>query len=97
MHFILNAPRAETLILNLRDYPAWHISRTGEDMQVTPIQQRLKRPDGLIAIPVPAGLSVIDIRYAHTVDQTSGDTITLLGFVLFLLALRSSAGNQGQL
>jgi hypothetical protein len=95
MHFILTAPRAEILILNLRDYPAWHIARTGEDMQVTPINQHFKRPDGLIAIPVPAGLSVIDIRYAHTADQTIGDAITLLGFVLFLFALRAGTSNRG--
>ncbi len=94
MHLSVTAPLAEALILNLRDYPAWGITRTNEETEVTPVSQRLKRPDGLIAIPIPAGPSVIDIRYSHTFDQTLGDAITLLALVLFLLALRARPQEQ---
>jgi hypothetical protein len=94
MHLSVTAPLAEDLILNLRDYPSWRISRTSEDIAVSPVNQRLKRPDGLIAIPIPAGPSTIDIRYAHTLDQTLGDSITLLSLVLLLLALRIRPGEQ---
>jgi hypothetical protein len=82
-HFTLTAPHPEILILNLRDYPAWRIALNG-----APSPSRVQRPDGLIAIPVPAGANTIDIRYAHTLDQTFGDGITLIAVPIFLLTLR---------
>ncbi|MGA1981131.1 MAG: hypothetical protein ABSG84_01550 [Acidobacteriaceae bacterium] len=88
MHVVLTAPRAEDLILNLRDYPAWRITLNGA---LDPT--RARRPDGLIAIPIPAGASTIDIRYAHTLDQTLGDAITLLA--LLFLILRAKFQNPG--
>jgi len=88
MHFAVIAPRPEELILNLRDYPAWRITRVSEDMEVTPVTTRDPRPDGLIAIPIPAGLSIIDIRYTRMPDQTIGDTISLLALPIFLFTLR---------
>ena len=84
MHFSVAVPHAEDLILNLRDYPAWHVSLNGE---IDPVRNH--RNDGLIAIPVPAGSSTIDIRYVHTLDQTIGDGITLLAFAAFLFTLRT--------
>ena len=83
-HFSLTAPRPEYLILNLRDYPAWRITLNG-----APAPQRLHRPDGLIALPIPAGASTLAIAYANTPDQTLGDAITLLALPLLLLTLRS--------
>jgi hypothetical protein len=44
------------------------------------VAKRLKRKDGLIAIPLPAGPAHIEIRYAMLSDQK-------LGYVLSLLAL----------
>jgi hypothetical protein len=81
MHFNVAAPRAEDLILNLRDYPAWRISLNGA---VDPVRER--RNDGLIAVPVPAGTSAIDIRYAHTRDETIGNATSLFALALFLIA-----------
>ncbi len=72
-HFEVTQPSPAYLIVNLRDYPAWHITRNG-----SPITTRAKRPDGLIAIPIPAGLSIIDITYTSSADQTIGIIITLL-------------------
>jgi hypothetical protein len=84
-HFDLTAPRAEDLILNLRQYPAWRISRDG--VFVAPSEYG-DRADGLIAIPVPAGSSRIDIRYAQTLDQTLGDAVSLVALALFVFLLR---------
>jgi hypothetical protein len=89
MHLTITASRAEDLILNLRDYPAWHITLNG-----LADRSRAPRPDGLIAVPIPAGPSTIDIRYAHTVDQTIGDTTTLVAFIFFLFTLRSSKAKE---
>jgi hypothetical protein len=83
MHLNLMAPHAEELILNLRDYPAWLVFRNGQAYAA-----RDRRADGLIAVPLSAGASTIDIRYAHTLDQTAGDGISLLAVVLFVFAVR---------
>jgi hypothetical protein len=89
-HLSLTAPRAEDLILNLRDYPAWRITLNG-----APTPHSTPRPDGLIVVPIPAGTSTIDIRYAHTFDQTLGDAITLLALAvcLFLQLRKTQAAN----
>jgi uncharacterized membrane protein len=72
MHFAVHTDRAKTLILNLRAYPAWRVSRDG-----ALVEERSERADGLIAFPVPAGSSHIDIAYATTGDVKLGDGITL--------------------
>ena len=89
LHFTVAAPRAEDLILNLRDYPAWQISING-----SPDHRLATRPDGLIGVAIPAGPSTIDIRYAHTLDQTIGDAATLVAFTMFLFTLRSPKAKQ---
>jgi hypothetical protein len=86
MHLGLVAPHATNLILNLRDYPAWRITLNG-----APDPTREPRPDGLIAIPIPAGPSTLGLRYAHTFDQLLGDAVSLLAFVILAVALRSSS------
>jgi hypothetical protein len=83
MHLTVNAPRDEDLILNLRNYPAWYTFLNDQSDR-----SRMHRPDGLIAIPVPAGTSTVDIRYAHMPDETIGDVISLLGLGFFVIALR---------
>lgn len=82
-HLSLNLSRPEALILNLRDYPSWRI-----DLNRTLVTARNQRADGLIAIPVPAGVSKISITYTHTLDQTLGDVISLLSIGFLLTALR---------
>jgi hypothetical protein len=78
----LNPPIPEDLILNLRDYPAWRITNNG-----SLITTRDQRDDGLIAIPIPAGPSLIAITYARTPDQTLGDAISILSLALLLFIL----------
>jgi hypothetical protein len=81
-HLTLNAPEPEDLILNLRDYPTWRIKLNG-----TPITNHIQRDDGLIALPLPAGPSTIDIHYAQTLDQTVGDILSLASLALLLFFL----------
>jgi hypothetical protein len=82
-HLTVNAPAPEDFILNLRDYPTWRIQLNG-----TPITDHLQRDDGLIALPIPAGPSTIDIHYAQTMDQTLGDIVTAISIAGLLLTLR---------
>ncbi|WP_433984956.1 hypothetical protein RBB78_12245 [Tunturiibacter empetritectus] len=79
----LNPPIPEDLILNLRDYPAWRITDNG-----SLITTRDQRDDGLIAIPIPAGPSLIAITYARTADQTLGNIISFLALATLLITLR---------
>lgn len=83
----LNSPIPQTLILNRRDYPTWHITLNGTSI---PRGQRQPREDGLIAIPIPAGTSQVQITYIHLADQTIGTTISILSLVsLALITFRS--------
>ena len=97
--FNISTPHAEFLIINLRAYPSWKIALDG-----TVNAQRIPRRDGLIALPVPAGASMVEIRYGQMFDQTLGDGITLLALALLLWLLyagwmrqRTAAGLAGVL
>jgi hypothetical protein len=87
-HITLTASRAENLILNLRDYPAWRIMRNA--VSVAPSEYE-GRADGLIAIALPVGTNIIDIGYAHTLDQRVGDAVSAIALALLLVTLRKSS------
>ncbi|HEY6413024.1 MAG TPA: hypothetical protein VIX42_05025, partial [Edaphobacter sp.] len=71
------------LILNLRDYPTWTITRNA-----TPVINRPQREDGLIAIPIPAGPSDITITPTLTRDQIFAYLITAITVLLLILIHR---------
>jgi uncharacterized membrane protein len=79
----LNAAAPQILVLNLRNYPRWRVT-----LNQTIVATRLHRNDGLIALPLPAGRSRIAITFTRTLDQTTGDILSLLSLALFLLTLR---------
>jgi hypothetical protein len=83
-HLTLNSPVPEDIILNLRDYPAWHITLNG-----TPVTTHIHRDDGLITLPISAGPSTIDINYARMPDQTVGDLITAIALITLAILLAS--------
>jgi hypothetical protein len=90
-HLTVNAAQPEFLILNLRDYPAWHVFLNGA---LDPAREQ--RDDGLLALPIPAGVSTIDIRYAQTIDQTLGNAITVLALALYLFTLSRERRRPGR-
>ena len=81
-HFEIVSPGPEYLILNLRDYPPWRVEVNGGVHK-----ERERRDDGLIAVPVPAGTSTIDIRYSHMPDEVAGGALSV-GSVAVLVLLR---------
>jgi hypothetical protein len=84
LRFDLSPATATILVLNLRDYPAWRVT-----VNHSLIATRLKRKDGLIAIPLPAGPAHIEIRYAMLFDQKQGYVLSLLSLLgLGVLILR---------
>ena len=80
-HLDLSLRTPAYLILNLRDYPAWRVTRNGNF-----VPDRVSRDDGLLVVPLPAGLSHIDLAFAETPDRIAGDLLSVVA-VLFLLAL----------
>ena len=75
-HLELNLPQPAVLVLNLRDYPDWRITRNGE-----PAPKHVRRDDGLTAIPLPAGPSRIDIAWHRGADVYAGDALSLAALV----------------
>jgi hypothetical protein len=88
-HLELNLSQPKNLVLNLRDFPAWQVFRNG-----IPATQHLRRKDGLLAIALPAGASVIDVRWHRTWDKNLGDAVSLLALIaLGILLARSRTIN----
>jgi hypothetical protein len=79
----IDSPIPQTLILNLRDYPAWRITQNG-----ALITARESRDDGLLAIPLPAGSSTLAITYTRLPDQILGDLISGISIGLLLISFR---------
>jgi uncharacterized membrane protein len=88
-HLTLNLAQPQTLILNLRDYPTWRVTLNG-----ALVSTRLQRDDGLIAIPVPAGESAIDVSSTHPWDQIVGLIITLLSLAALATTAKLKPGTS---
>jgi hypothetical protein len=88
----VNSPIAQTLILNLRDYPTWHVTLNGAP--VTTQSEQDQRDDGLISIPIPAGPSTIAVTYIRPIDQTIGDLLSAISLALLLLTLSRKSHNH---
>ena len=81
--FNVASPIPQTLVLNLRDYPAWRVTLNRQLLAA-----RLARLDGLIAVPIPAGNSRVDLVYTTSLDQRIGWGISALSLVALFVTLR---------
>jgi hypothetical protein len=90
-HLTVQTSSPQSLILNLRDYPAWHIT-----LNKTLVTTREQRDDGLIAVPLPKGSSTISITYAQLPDQTIGTVLSAISFVVLLLTFRRKSLSEHQ-
>ncbi|WP_263367245.1 6-pyruvoyl-tetrahydropterin synthase-related protein [Edaphobacter bradus] len=75
----LNLTSPETLILDLRRYPAWSVKVNGE------VREEVSRDDGLIAIPLPAGPAHVRVTWSNGPDHTLGDSISVLSLGVIIL------------
>ena len=80
--FTLNSPTSQYLILNLRDYPTWHITRNQSPI---PRTQFLPREDGLIVIHIPPGRSTVRITAELLPDQILGIAISVFSLLIFII------------
>jgi len=77
--FILDAAAPGFAVLRLLDYPAWQVAVNEE-----PVADRPHRDDGLVAIPIPAGPSRIEVAYKTTADVWCGRGISLASLLTLL-------------
>jgi hypothetical protein len=66
-------------VLRLMAYPAWRVTVNGARVEARP-----PRDDGLMTIPIAAGISEIEVRYAATRDVWAGRILSLLAAVLWI-------------
>lgn len=67
------------IVLRLRRYPAWAITVNGQ-----PTETPAAREDGLIAVPVHAGPSTIEIRWTTTPDVVWGRWVSFAALLLLI-------------
>jgi hypothetical protein len=90
-HLELQLPGPRTLVLNLRDWPAWRISRNG-----VPLQGRIGRDDGLLAIPLPPGPSTIEVHWQSPPEFLAGGLLSLVSAAALLALARRKLGDAKQ-
>jgi uncharacterized membrane protein len=83
----LNLPAPMVLVLNLRDYPEWEVTRRGADSEKLEHPTHLHREDGLLALPLRAGPSHVVIRYVGGYDNVLGWVLSIFGLVFLTLAV----------
>ncbi len=81
-HLTLDIPQPELLILNRRDFPDWRVTVNGQPAT------SCGRNDGLIALPLPPGHDVIDLRFHATPAQPAGLALTALAALTTLTLAR---------
>lgn len=82
-NFSVDSPFAQSLIVNLRDYPAWQVRINGQLADA-----REQRDDGLIALPIHAGRSDISIKWKITWDEATGEAISGVALLILLFCSR---------
>ena len=76
----VTSPQPLRIALRLLDYPAWRVEVNGKSVSVERPEQTAQ-----MIVPLPAGTSLISVRFARTPDRTVGGLISL--GALFLTAL----------
>ncbi len=74
--------RPQTLVLNLRRYPAWNVRENNVRASLA------DRNDGLIATPLPAGPAHVRVAWLSGSDHTYGEVISVASFVLLVIVWR---------
>ena len=90
-HFTLTLTQPSLLILNLRDYPNWQVTDIDDRFLSIDHPPHIARNDGLIAIAVAAGHSIIDITWRRTLDEQLGMALSALSLIALAFPLRRRA------
>jgi hypothetical protein len=87
----IRSPQAAYAVFRLMSYPAWRVRIN----QGPAASSRSRRSDGLLAVPIPAGTTTIDVRFAATPDVWAGRIVSLLALALWLALAAKSARQRG--
>jgi 6-pyruvoyl-tetrahydropterin synthase related domain len=80
-------------VLRVMDYPAWRVTVNGARVGARP-----RRDDGLMVVPVAAGVSEIEVRYGATPDMWAGRILSLMAAILWIgLAGLAARGRRQRL
>lgn len=93
LHFrySVNSPEKFLLRLFLFQFPGWTVTVDGE-----PIEPELARPDGFIAVPVPAGDHLVDVQFRDTPPRQIAWAITAVSLLLMMGAGWQLRKNRGR-
>ncbi|HEY0794209.1 MAG TPA: hypothetical protein VGD64_00365 [Acidisarcina sp.] len=89
--FTLQTARPGFAVMQLMDYPAWEVKVNGIASVARP-----HRNDGLMTVPVSAGVSTISVRYVVTSDVKWGRTISVAALVVLLLLVLRQRRNRNR-
>jgi hypothetical protein len=76
-HLTLDLPCAASVVVNRRQFPAWHITLNGKPIG----PQSPERDDGLITLALPAGHNTLDFTDTRAPDQRLGLLLTALALL----------------
>ena len=77
--FVVETMRQTTLSIRLFDYPAWSTTVNG-----VPVTTSRSEDTGQLLVPVSAGRSEVEIRFARTWDRRVGGIISLISIVILV-------------
>jgi len=80
--FRVNAPHEGRVVLNTVYFPGWRGEINGQ-----PVDVGISQPQGLIALQVPEGESVVRIIFENTPVRTTGERISLIALIACLALL----------
>lgn len=73
----VESPAPVRLVLRLINYPAWQVTING-----VRVATGAEAPTGRMSIAVPAGQSVVDVRFVRTSDRWLGDGVSLASLLI---------------
>jgi hypothetical protein len=91
MHFRLFLAQPSFLVVNLRDYPTWHMAVSEYCSEGRYLPEYIPRDDGLIAVELSChGFNTFDITWRRTPDQTLGLAVSALALIALAFTYRRS-------
>ena len=89
-HLQLTLSQPELLVLNRRQYPAWHLRLNGAEV----LPHTPERTDGLLTLALPAGTDTVDLVWKSMPDQQASWALTGLA-AISALGFRASQKGRG--
>ena len=83
----IDCREASHVALRIVNYPAWRVSVNGEKV----VPERMDDINQMV-VPVPAGTSLIEVRFTRTPDRTAGDLLTALSLAIMAILVVVGTG-----